>query len=81
MLITLVLVAHNTVVDIKIIHPQRTVFFKFFDIDIVCVDETVRLNPLRTRFIIKVVFTLQSLVSFDSLLKFKLHFGVLGLKL
>jgi hypothetical protein len=56
------------------------VFLQFFNFYVIRVDQTVRLDPLRARFIVEVVVTFEPLVPLDGLLELKLYFGVLGLE-
>ena len=72
-LVTSGLITHDTCVDVDIIEPQRTVFhITSFNVDIFWIDHSVRLQALRSRLIIKMVFARESLVTFDCLLKVEL---------
>lgn len=79
-LVTPVFIAHNTVVNIDVIHSECAVLFQGLNIKVILVNQTVGLNSLRTRFIIEMVVTFQALVSLNSRLKLKLNLRILGLE-
>lgn len=79
-LVAVALVARDPIVNVHIVDSECAVLFQRFNVYIIGIDQAVRLDPLRPRLVVKVVFTFEALVPLDSLLKLKLDLGVLRLE-